>query len=87
MSAPHFSFKAGLGREAQTRFTRRLPSHKSVVAVAHSRTRPASADLHPAGNDRQAAGPTDSAPCLDVIAARANGLRPDRVGVGGGGST
>lgn len=69
MSVSYFGFKAGLGREAQARFTRRLPSHKSVVAVAHSRTRLASSDLHPAGNDRQAVGLTASAPCLDVVAA------------------
>ncbi len=69
MSGSHFGFKAGLEREAQARFMRRLPSHKSVVATAHSRTRLASADLHPAGNDRQAVGLTASAPCLDVVAA------------------
>lgn len=40
---------------------------------------PASADLHPAGNDRQAVGPTASAPCLDVVAA------PSGTGKQGGG--
>lgn len=58
MSVSGSGFEAGLGREEQSRFTRRLPSRKSVVAATHSRTTPASADLHPAGNDRQAAGPT-----------------------------
>lgn len=69
MSIPHFGFEAGLGREEQARFTGRLPSRKSVVAAAHSRTTPAFADLHPAGNDRQAVGATAPTPRLDVIAA------------------
>lgn len=71
------AFDAGLGHE-QARFTRRLPSRKSVVAAAHSTTAPAMADLHPAGNDRQA-----SASCLDGVRAPSG---HGRAGLGGGGA-
>lgn len=83
MSVSGSGFEAGLGREEQSRFTRRLPSRKSVVAATHSRTSPASADLHPAGNDRQAAGPTASAPCLDDVAAPSGRAQRPRRGRGG----
>lgn len=75
-------FAAGLGHEEQARFTRRLPSHKSVVAAAHSTTTPTSADLHPVGNDRQAFSLTASAPCLHGVTAPSGQARagPGRLG-------